>query len=101
RSAADAAELNQAVLETAQDAYIAVDGAGIVQSWNPEATVLFGFEPEEAIGRQIADLIIPAEDRVAHKERRDGLVAQATHGGRIEPYEVWVQDKDGRKHLIE
>jgi PAS domain S-box-containing protein len=101
RSAADAAELNEAVLETAQDAYIAVEAGGAVRSWNPEATALFGYQPEEAIGNRLVDLIIPPEDRGAHEDRLRKLVAEATHGGRIEPYEVWVQDREGRKLLTE
>jgi PAS domain S-box-containing protein len=101
RSAADAAELNQAVLDTAQDAYVAVNREGVVQTWNSEATALFGYDEAEASGQLLADLIIPSEERERDRQRRAKLMSEATHGGHIDPYELWVQDKSGRRRLVE
>ena len=101
RAAEDIAELTQSVLESAQEAYVAVDSEGIVLAWNPEAESLFGFTEEEAVGVSLAELIIPAEIREQHHARRRQILEEASHGGRLEVYEVWVEDKALRPLLIE
>jgi PAS domain S-box-containing protein len=101
RSAADAAQLNQAVLDTAHDAYIAIDEDGTVQSWNPEASVIFGYAETEAVGSPITDLIILPENRESHHTRRETIITEAIDGGHLEPYEVWMQDSAGRRRLVE
>ncbi len=57
----------QAVLAAAPDAYIAIDAAGHVAGWNPAAELTFGHRHAEACGRDLAELIIPARYRAAHR----------------------------------
>ncbi len=54
------------ILQTAIDAFISIDVEGMVTEWNPQATLTFGWTPAEAIGRALADLIIPEQHREAH-----------------------------------
>ncbi|MCF7821777.1 MAG: PAS domain S-box protein [Mariprofundaceae bacterium] len=54
------------IIQNARDAFIAIDGHGIIIDWNPEAARMFGFSMEEAIGRELAETIIPPEFRKAH-----------------------------------
>jgi PAS domain S-box-containing protein len=49
----------RAILETALDAIIVMDNSGIVQEWNPAAERMFGYSRGQAIGNNLADLIIP------------------------------------------
>lgn len=58
------------VLETALDAVMVMGGDGVVTAWNGQAEAVFGWSRAEAIGRQLAELIIPPGLRQAH---RDGL----------------------------
>src|SRR3954471_18124346 len=44
-----------------------MDGDGMVRDWNPSAEDLFGFSWNEAVGRELADLIIPPAYRAAHR----------------------------------
>jgi PAS domain S-box-containing protein len=48
-----------AVLETALDAIISMDQDGKVIEWNPAAERIFGYSRELAMGRDMADLIVP------------------------------------------
>jgi PAS domain S-box-containing protein len=56
-----------AVVASALDAVIVVDEAGLVVSINPSAEATFGYSQDEAIGRSIADLIVPPHMKAAHE----------------------------------
>ena len=58
------------ILETALDAAVVMKSDGVVADWNDRAAEVFGWSRDEAVGRAIADLIIPERYRKAH---RDGL----------------------------
>lgn len=56
----------QAVIDTALDAVIQMDEQGRIRGWNKQATQIFGWEREEAIGRLLHETIIPPAYREAH-----------------------------------
>jgi PAS domain S-box-containing protein len=56
-----------AVIESAIDCIITVDGDGRVRDFNPAAERTFGFSREQAIGQELAELIIPPAFREAHR----------------------------------
>lgn len=55
------------ILETAHDAFIAIDEDGVIISSNPQAQATFGWPCEELLGRELAETIIPARYREAHR----------------------------------
>lgn len=55
------------ILENSNDAFIAIGADGRITDWNSEARRTFGWSPEEAIGQQLSELIIPADQRAAHE----------------------------------
>lgn len=59
-------ERNRAIVDTALDGVITIDAAGIVTEWNAQATAIFGWAREEAMGRLLSETIIPERDREAH-----------------------------------
>ena len=70
-------ETLRATVEAALDAVIGMDGAGKVIAFNPAAERTFGYRREAAIGRPLADLIVPERFRDAHRAgmeryRQDG-----------------------------
>ncbi|WP_178379841.1 PAS domain S-box protein [Cryptosporangium aurantiacum] len=91
----------QAVLDSANDAYVSIDAAGQVTAWNAAAEHLFGFSAAEALGRPVTELIVPAQYRAAHEAglarvRATGVSALA--GRRLEMAAV---DHAGREFPIE
>ena len=54
------------ILDTAHDAFVGMDSGGRIVAWNAQAEQTFGWEAQEAIGRNLADTIIPAGFREAH-----------------------------------
>jgi PAS domain S-box-containing protein len=59
-------ERSRQILATARHAYIAIDADGIITDWNTAAQFTFGWSRAEAIGRDLAALIIPPRYREAY-----------------------------------
>ena len=60
-------ERTRLIIETALDAVVTMNSQGLVTSWNTQAEIIFGWSPAEAIGRRMADMIIPEQHRAAHE----------------------------------
>jgi PAS domain S-box-containing protein len=54
-------------VERALDAVIVMDAEGVIREWNPHAETIFGWPRAEAIGRRLADTIVPPQHRTAHE----------------------------------
>jgi PAS domain S-box-containing protein len=54
------------IVNGALDAIVTIDAGGSVLEWNPQAESIFGFSRDEAMGRRLTDMIIPARYREAH-----------------------------------
>jgi PAS domain S-box-containing protein len=69
-----------AVLAVAMDAMITVDEWDRVCQWNLAAETMFGYSREQALGRTVAELVIPPKRRPAHRERLKRAVAAGPTG---------------------
>jgi PAS domain S-box-containing protein len=88
------------IVEDAQDAIIFADRDGVIHLWNSGAEALFGYKPEEALGRTL-DLIIPEGLRPRHWEGyRRAMETGATRYGR-EILAVPGLRKDGTRISLE
>jgi PAS domain S-box-containing protein len=69
-----------AILNTAADAVITIDHAGLIESVNAAAERMFGYAPGELIGRNVS-VLMPSP----HQEQHDGYIARylATGQARI------------------
>jgi PAS domain S-box-containing protein len=66
-----------AILHAALDSIVTMDHEGRVVEFNPAAERTFGYSAEEAIGRELAELIVPPEFRERH---RSGLAKYLESG---------------------
>ena len=64
----DREEHLSSVLQAAGDAYVSIDARGTVTAWNSRAVDVFGHAAEDALGRDLSDLVLPEEARAAHRE---------------------------------
>lgn len=87
--------LLEAIVHSSQDAIIAKDLDGIVMSWNPAATRIFGYEPEEMVGQPILKLI---PEHLRHEEPY--ILGKMRAGERIAHFETERVRKDGRHILV-
>jgi two-component system, LuxR family, sensor kinase FixL len=67
RAMKESEERKAAVLRSTLDSIISMDRDGIVTEFNPAAERAFGYRPDEAIGKPLAELIIPERFREAHR----------------------------------
>ena len=58
----------RAMLEAALDAVIVMDHRGRVLDWNHAAETTFGYRAHEAIGNDMADLVVPPHLRPSHRK---------------------------------
>lgn len=79
-----------ALVESSDDAIIAKDLDGIIQSWNRGAENLFGYRAEETVGKSIT-ILIP-EDRLAEEA---SILSRIRKGERVDHYETVRRRKDG------
>jgi len=92
----------RAMVDTSLDGILVVDRAGRVLEFNGAARRIFGYTPEEAIGRPMADLIVPDHLRAAH-ERAMAAYLDTGRKTLIDAGLVQVQarDKAGRVFPVE
>ena len=76
----DSEARNAAILDAALDAIITLDETGRIVEFNPAAQRIFGYSRHEAIGSDMAELIVPERLRDAH---RAGLRAAARRGSQL------------------
>ena len=57
-----------AILTSALDAIITIDGTGRILEFNPAAEEMFGHTRDAVIGRELAETIVPPAARAAHRE---------------------------------
>src|ERR1700716_2713648 len=60
--------LYRGILDTALDCIITMDADGRVLEFNPLAERVFGFSRQEAVGKELAELIIPPRMREQHRK---------------------------------
>ncbi|WEX89966.1 PAS domain S-box protein [Sinorhizobium garamanticum] len=90
KEAERAAQLLAAIVEASDDAIVAKNLDGIIMSWNQGAERLFGYAPEEVIGKPIT-IIIPVDRH--HEETT--ILGRLRRGERIDHYETIRRRKDG------
>lgn len=79
-----------AIVESSEDAVLSKDLDGIIRSWNRGAERLFGFTPEEAIGKPVT-ILIPSD----RHDEEPAILARIRRGERVDHYETIRQRKDG------
>lgn len=59
-------ERTRQIIETALDAVVTMDAAGLVTGWSARAEATFGWTRDEALGQPLAQLIVPPHLRERH-----------------------------------
>ncbi len=95
------AEQTRMIIDTANDAFVAMDDGGKIVDWNPRAEEVFGWRRDEALGRSLAETIVPPRFRDAHTE---GLAKflETGEGPVIDKrLEIAAMRRDGSEFVVE
>jgi PAS domain S-box-containing protein len=91
----------RAVMNSALSAVVLMDANGTIVDWNLCAERIFGWSRAEAVGKQLADTIIPPRYRDAHREGLRRFAGGA--GSKIidQTLEMWALRRDGSLFPVE
>src|SRR6202171_806758 len=84
-----------AIVESSHDSIIRPDLDGTVTTWNRAAEAIFGYRPQEVIGRAVFLLAAPGR-----QDEMPVILDQIKRGQRIQHYETVRRHKDGRPVAI-
>jgi PAS domain S-box-containing protein len=84
-----------AIIKSSDDAIISKTLDGIITSWNPSATKMFGYSEKQAIGKHIS-IIIP-KDRI---DEETVIINNIRKGKKIDHFETIRVAKDGTERYI-
>ena len=89
------------IIGTALDAVITMDAHGMTTDWSTQAEKAFGWSRDEAVGRSLAELIIPVKLREAH-ERGIAKFLETGEGPVLNTrIEITAVHKDGHELPVE
>jgi PAS domain S-box-containing protein len=60
-------QLARGIIDNALDAFVQMSEDGTISDWNSQAEKIFGWSRSEALGKHLEDLIIPEQQRDAHR----------------------------------
>jgi PAS domain S-box-containing protein len=96
----DGAARLRAIVDTAVDGIIAIDAEGRIESYNAAAQRIFGYTPEEVLGRNVS-MLMPAPYRGEHDGYLGGYLATGIRKIIGAGREVTGQRKDGSTFPME
>jgi PAS domain S-box-containing protein len=91
----------RSIIDTALDAVIGMDHRGYILGWNRRAETIFQWTREEAIGRDLADTIIPPQYREAHRRGLQQFLRSGEGPVLNRRIEITGLRRDGKEFPIE
>ncbi|MET0268025.1 MAG: diguanylate cyclase [Duganella sp.] len=97
----DSEALISNILQRAPDAFVSCSADGVITKWNTAAERTFGWSSSEAMGRDIAELIVPPAMRTAHSAGMRAF-AEGHIGGLIDArVRIAAVHRDGHEVPVE
>ena len=93
--------LKATILRSALDCIITIDQSGRVMEWNPAAEKTFGYSRETAVGREMAELIVPLALRAAHRRGMAHYLATGEGSVLNTRIEIRAMRSDGAEFPVE
>jgi PAS domain S-box-containing protein len=94
-------ESTRLIVETALDGIVTMDARGTITGWNAQAETMFGWPRQEAIGRVLADTIVPEPYRESHRRGLTRFIATGKGPALNQRLELSALHRDGREFPIE
>lgn len=92
----------QQVVDSSLDAVVTINREGLITGWNPQAERTFGWLASAALGRPLADTLIPMRYRSAHINAVDRTVRTGTPGRVLnQRVRIEAMHRDGHEIPVE
>jgi PAS domain S-box-containing protein len=88
-------------VETALDAVVTIDASGDITDWNAQAEHMFGWTRDEAVGRSLAETIVPQRFRESHKRGMERFRETGKGAVLNTRLELAALDRTGREFPVE
>ncbi|MBI2947288.1 MAG: PAS domain S-box protein [Verrucomicrobia bacterium] len=89
------------IIDTAHDAFIAIDSQGKITDWNPQSVSMFGWTRQEALGRSLRNTIIPPKYREPHERGLQHFLATGEGPVLNKQIEITALRRNGEEFPIE
>jgi PAS domain S-box-containing protein len=89
------------IVNTTHEAYISMDEAGRITAWNPEAETTFGWSEDEALGRNLAETVIPSRYRGLHQRGLEQFLTSGHAPLLNRRIEIEALHRDGHEFPVE
>ncbi len=89
------------ILDSAHEAFVGMDAAGVIIDWNQQAEATFGWARAEAVGRPLDETIIPPRHREAHRNGLQHFLVSGEGPLLHRRIEVAALHRDGREFPVE
>jgi len=89
------------LLDIALDAIVDMNESGTITDWNAQATTLFGWEHDEAVGRQLHETIVPPSLRDAHRLGLQRFLSTGKTAILNRRIEITAMHRDGHEFPVE
>ncbi|MCB1875828.1 MAG: PAS domain S-box protein [Chromatiales bacterium] len=94
-------EKTRLIIENALDAILSIDADGLIAGWNSQATRIFGYTPEQALGKPVHELIFPLRHRNGYHRGLAKLLADGDAGVIERRLRVRASGASGREFPVE
>ncbi|MBR0846114.1 PAS domain S-box protein [Bradyrhizobium diazoefficiens] len=101
KAIAESAQMTQAVIKTALDAFIQTDDTAIVLEWSFQAEALTGWTRTEAVGADVVDLLVAEPLRDGFRQRVMRLLPELSASPTGIRFEATLLHRNGEEILVE
>src|SRR5229473_1996374 len=101
QSLVDSQQMAQAIINTALDAFVQTDEAGVILDWSPHAEAMLGWTRSEAIGAKAEDLIVPELQRDSNNQWVKQFLHDVGIGAKGWRFEAPLLHRDGSEIFTE
>jgi PAS domain S-box-containing protein len=94
-------QLARGIIETALDAFVQIDESGDILNWNSQAENIFGWPRQDAVGKNLIELIISGADREVLKAALERFLHSGESQVLERRREFMARRRDGREFKAE
>jgi PAS domain S-box-containing protein len=91
----------RAVFDASPNAVIVIDNKSRILTWNGRAEAMFGWMSSEAVGRDLAETVIPPHHREAHRRGMEHVLAKGEEPALNRLIEMSAVRRDGSEFPVE